>query len=120
MFLPHPDSSTAFGFHPVTMWRQAAGELLAHVLATYKPLGIVVSGSLVRGVGAGPTSDLDVFVVHAEPWRERDQRRFAGIAAELFVNPPAQIRRYFASEHREGRPCSAHMFATSEVIEPAD
>jgi nucleotidyltransferase-like protein len=94
---------------------RALAELEAHVLATWKPLGVVVSGSIVRGE-AGPTSDLDVCIVHDEPWRVRDQRRFAGVPVELFVNPPAQIRRYFASEHDEGKPSTAHMFATGEVL----
>jgi hypothetical protein len=104
------------------MWRvppydRAVDELLTYVRATYAPLGIVVSGSIVRGE-AGPTSDLDVFVVHQEAWRVRDQQRFAGVPAELFVNPPAQVRRYFEREHAAGRPCTAHMFATGEVIGP--
>jgi len=97
----------------VSDWRIAADELVAYVRATYAPIGIVIAGSLVRGEG-GPTSDLDVFVVHAEPWRLRDQRVFAGVPAELFVNPAAQVRRYFASEHERARPCTAHMFATGE------
>ncbi|HMG54891.1 MAG TPA: nucleotidyltransferase domain-containing protein [Kofleriaceae bacterium] len=98
---------------------QAIELLLAHVRAEYAPRGIVVSGSIVRGE-AGPTSDLDVLVVHDAAWRLRDQRRFAGVPAELFVNPPAQTRRYFASEHEAGRPSTAHMFATGEPIAPVD
>jgi hypothetical protein len=96
---------------------QAVIELEAYVRATWNPLGIVVSGSIVRG-DAGPTSDLDVVVVHDEPWRLREQRRFAGVPAELFVNPPAQTRRYFVNEHAEGRPSTAHMLATGELLGP--
>ncbi len=101
----------------VPPYDRAIAELVAYVRATWSPLGIVVSGSIVRGEG-GPTSDLDVNIVHAAPWRLREQRRFAGVPTELFVNPPAQIRRYFESEHAEGRPCSAHMFATGEILAP--
>jgi hypothetical protein len=106
---------------PAMTWRvppfdRALAELEAYVQATWRPLGIVVSGSIVRGE-AGPTSDLDVFVVHGEPWRVREQRRFAGVPAELFVNPPARIRTYFASEHAEGEPSTAHMFATGEALD---
>jgi predicted nucleotidyltransferase len=93
----------------------AVDELVAYVRATYAPLGIIVAGSIVRGE-AGPTSDLDVFSVHDQPWRMREQKRFSGVPAELFLNPAAQVRRYFASEHAEGRPCTAHMFATGEVV----
>src|SRR6185436_12318635 len=76
-----------------------------------------VAGSIVRGE-AGPNSDLDVFVVHEQPWRLREQRRFEGVPAELFVNPVEQVRSYFASEHASGRPHTAHMFSTGEPIEP--
>lgn len=91
----------------------------AHVRATYAPRGIIIAGSIVRGE-AGPTSDFDVFIVHDAAWRVRDQRRFAGVPAELFVSPPAQVRRYFASEHERGRPSTAHMLATGEPIAPVD
>lgn len=58
---------------------RALVELEAYVRATWKPIGILVAGSIVRGE-AGPTSDLDVFVVHEAPWRLREQRRRAGRA----------------------------------------
>ncbi len=94
---------------------RALDELLAYVGSTYQPLGIVVAGSIVRGE-AGSTSDFDVLCVHDKPWRLREQKRFNGVPAELFVNPPGQVRRYFASEHEGGRPCTAHMFTTGEVL----
>lgn len=97
---------------------RAVIELEAYVRATWKPIGIVISGSIVRG-DAGPTSDLDVVIVHDEPWRLREQRRFAGVPAELFVNPPARIRDYFSNEHGDGRPSTAHMLATGEVLGPS-
>ena len=81
--------------------------------------GIVVSGSVVRGEG-GPTSDLDIEVIHRGLWRQRLQRRFNRVPCEIFVNPPASIRRYFESEHKDGRPCTAHMLATGEVLAGAD
>jgi hypothetical protein len=80
---------------------------------------MIVSGSIVRGE-AGPTSDLDIVVVHREPWRVRDQKRFNGVPAELFVNPPDRIRSYFANEHRDGRPCTAHMLVTGEIVDGDD
>jgi hypothetical protein len=101
-------------------WRRppydrAADAVVEYVRATYAPLGIVLAGSIVRGE-AGPTSDFDVFVVHDQPWRLREQKRFADVPAEIFVNPAAQVRRYFEREHGDGRPCTAHMFATGDVI----
>ena len=98
---------------------RAVVEAEAHIRATYRPLGIVVAGSIVRGE-AGPTSDLDICVVHAEPWRQRAQHRFAGVPTEIFVGPPGQVRRYFASEHADGHPSTANMYATGEVLPGAD
>ncbi|HEX5059851.1 MAG TPA: nucleotidyltransferase domain-containing protein [Kofleriaceae bacterium] len=101
----------------VPPYDRALDELVTYVRATYQPLGIVVAGSIVRGE-AGPTSDFDVFIVHDASWRLREQRVFAGVPAELFVNPAARVRRYFENEHARGRPCTAHMFATGEALEP--
>jgi hypothetical protein len=103
----------------VPPYDRAIERLLDYVRSTYAPRGIVLSGSIVRGE-AGPRSDLDVLVIHDEPWRLREQRVFEGVPAELFVNPPAQTRRYFASEHERGRPSTAHMFATGEPVPPVD
>ena len=99
--------------------QDAISELERYVRETYDPDGIVLTGSLVRGEG-GPTSDLDVVVVHRCPWRLREQRRFAGVPSELFVNPPQAIRRYFASEHAAARPCMAHMLVTGRVLGRAE
>lgn len=84
---------------------------VAHILERFPVLGIIASGSIIRG-NPGPTSDFDLYVIHAQPQRQRLQKRFHGIPAEIFVNPPHTIRGYFADEHSEGRPCTAHMFAT--------
>jgi hypothetical protein len=97
----------------------AVDEIERHVRATYKVHGICVAGSIVRGE-AHPLSDFDIFIVHAEPWRLRDQKFFNGVPTELFVNPPDRIRGYFKSEHGEGRPTTAHMLATGELLAGAD
>ena len=57
-----------------------------------------------------------LYVIHAQPQRQRLQRRFHGVPAEIFVNPPHTIRGYFENEHRDGRPCTAHMFVTGFPI----
>jgi hypothetical protein len=100
----------------VPPYDRALDEVVAHVHATYAPIGILVAGSIVRGEG-GPTSDLDVCVVHEAAWRLREQRRCARVPVAIFVNPAAQGGRYFASEHADGKPGSAHMWSTGEVIE---
>lgn len=88
---------------------------VAYAFRRYAPIGVLAAGTIVRG-NPGPTSDLDVFVIHRAPYRQRVQRRFAGVTAEVFVNPPAAIERTFASERARGRPSAAHMFATGSTV----
>jgi hypothetical protein len=77
--------------------------------------GVVATGTVVRGTPHA-TSDLDLYVVHGAPFRQRVQRRFAGVPAEIFVNPPGAVRRYFRDEFRDARPVTAHMLATGRVV----
>ncbi len=86
-----------------------------YVLAQFEVDGIIASGSILRG-NPDPASDLDIYVVHARPQRQRIQRFFHGVPTELFVNPPQSIRRYFAAEQRDGGPSTAHMLATGFVV----
>lgn len=92
-------------------YQEALHTAVAHILERFPVLGIIASGSIIRG-NPGPTSDFDLYVIHAQPQRQRLQRRFHGVPAEIFINPPHTIRNYFASEHAEGRPCTAHMLVT--------
>lgn len=94
---------------------QALQTAVDYILARFSVLGIIVSGSIIRG-NPGPTSDFDIYVIHARPQRQRLQRLFHRVPAEIFVNPPHTIRSYFESEHKEGRPCTAHMFVTGFPI----
>jgi hypothetical protein len=82
-------------------------------LARYAVWGIVAAGTIVGG-RPDPSSDLDLVVIHAEPTRQRVQRRFHGVPTEIFVNSPAAIRRYFADEVT--RPSTAHMLAAGVVV----
>jgi len=97
--------------------RAALEAAVVAILERWRPVGILASGSIIRG-NPGPESDLDIFVLHREPARQRVQRRFEGVPAELFVNPPEQIRRYFQQERRDGqgRPSTIHMFATGVAV----
>lgn len=85
------------------------------ILEEFAVLGIVVSGSIVRG-NPHPGSDFDIMVLHAADQRQRLQRFFQGIPTEIFVNPPQSIRSYFADERKDGKPSTAHMWATGFVI----
>jgi Nucleotidyltransferase domain len=96
-------------------YHEALQAAVEYILARFPVLGIIASGSIIRG-NPGPTSDFDICVIHDQPQRQRLQRRFHGVPAEIFVNPPHTIRGYFANEHGEGRPSTAHMFATGFPI----
>jgi predicted nucleotidyltransferase len=86
-----------------------------YALAQTSPLGVIATGTIVRGQPHA-TSDIDLYVVHAEPYRRRVQRFFEGVAAEIFINPPHTVRAYFAEEHASGRRITAHMLATGFVV----
>jgi hypothetical protein len=85
------------------------------VLAEFQPVGIIAAGSVQRGEGDA-RSDIDLFVIHSEPFKQRLQRRFAGVPAEIFVNPPESVREYFAAHNERARPSTAHMVATGFVV----
>jgi hypothetical protein len=96
-------------------YQTALDEAVSFIVQRYEPIGILATGTIVRG-NPGPNSDLDLFVLWHRPERQRVQRFFHGIPAEIFVNPPERITGYIASDQREGRPVTAHMFATGFVV----
>jgi predicted nucleotidyltransferase len=81
------------------------------IFERFEPQAIVAAGSVMRGAG-DRTSDLDIFVVHDAPYKQRLQRWFEGVPAEIFVNPLPAIREYFAAENQSGRLITAHILAT--------
>lgn len=84
-----------------------------------QPLGVVASGSIVRGT-PGPASDLDVVVLHAGQGRRRIQRWFNGTPVELFFNSGQWLRHCMREEAAQGRPVMAHMLATGTIILDTD
>jgi predicted nucleotidyltransferase len=88
---------------------------VSFVLSTFTPVGIIASGTILRGT-PDATSDIDLWVVHLEPMRQRLQKFFNAVPVEIFVNPPWTIHSYFAEEQSSARPISAHMIATGHVI----
>lgn len=93
----------------------ALRDIVAFVQERVDPVGIVACGSVIRGTPS-PNSDLDIYVIHEAAWRQRIQRRFGSVPAEIFVNPPSAIRGYFETERRAGRPITAHMLSTGFVV----
>jgi hypothetical protein len=84
------------------------------------PDAVVVGGSIVEAGRGGPPpdpgSDFDIYVLHDPAWRQRIQRRCAGVPCEFFINPALQVRRYFAEEALLGRPVSAQIFSSGSIV----
>jgi predicted nucleotidyltransferase len=97
----------------------ALREAVGHIFARWEPVAIVASGTIIRGT-PGPTSDLDLWVLHARPERQRVQRFFNGVPAEIFVNPLERVAGYFESDRRAGRAVTAHLLASGSVVYQAD
>lgn len=98
-----------------TRYSKALRELVSFIIQSYDVHGIIVSGSIIRG-NPNAGSDFDTCVIHAKPERQRIQKYFHGVPAEIFLNPPAAIRSYFRDEQKSGRPSTAHMLSTGFVI----
>jgi hypothetical protein len=95
-------------------YAEALREALVLIRDRFDPVAIVASGTIIRGTPS-PSSDLDIVVIHEQPWRQRVQCFFQGVPAELFVNPAYQVRKAFAAEAREARPVLAHMLSTGTI-----
>ncbi len=91
----------------------ALREAVALILDRYAVWGVIAAGTPLTGT-PDRASDLDIYVIHAQPQRQRVQRWCNGVPVEIFVNPPQSIRRYFADER--DRPSTAHMLARGVVI----
>src|SRR5262252_3559240 len=96
-------------------YADALRQAVAFVLVETDPVGIVATGTVIRGE-AHPASDIDLYVLHDAPYRRRVQRFFAGVPTEIFINPAQAVRSYFRDEHRTGRRITAHMLATGFVV----
>jgi hypothetical protein len=96
-------------------YRQTLEESGRFILKRFDAMGIIAAGTIIRGA-PDRSSDLDIFVIHSKRERQRIQRFFNGVRAEIFVNPPHCVERYFAEESGDGRPCTAHMLATGFVV----
>jgi hypothetical protein len=98
----------------------ALKQAVAFVLESFDSvLGLIVCGSVSRGI-FDASSDVDLYVVHAANVRQRIQKSFNGVPAEIFVNPPARIEQYFAEDVRSRRLITTHMIGTGIVIWQGD
>lgn len=95
---------------------QALREAVAFIVDLVPDVSAILAcGSILRG-DSGPSSDLDMYVLRREARRQRMQKWFNGVPAEIFINPPHQVHKYFESEKREWRNVTAHMVATGYVV----
>ena len=94
---------------------EALVQAVDYIRDRFTPIGIIAAGTVVRGV-PDDSSDLDLVVIHTSPYRQRLQRRFCGVPAEIFVQPPVEVRRTMDREYESGRPVLAHMIATGRVL----
>jgi len=97
-------------------YTEALREAVSFILTHFEDvLGIITSGTILRGEAA-PSSDLDIYVVRQKLQRQRLQRFFNGVPAEIFVNPVPKILQYFDEERKQGRPLTAHMMVTGHTV----
>jgi len=96
-------------------YAQALHAAVEFILGHFAVSGIIAAGTIIRGQ-PDPTSDLDLYVIHRGSFRQRIQRFFHDIPAEIFVNPPPAVVGYFEEEHAGRRPLTAHMLATGFVV----
>src|SRR5689334_128618 len=80
----------------------ALRDAVSYAFEVAEPIAIIATGTIIRGT-AQASSDLDVYVIHAAPFRRRVQRFFRGVPAEIFINPPHAVRLYFREEHSGAR-----------------
>ena len=94
---------------------RALHEAVRYIVRRYRPTAIIAAGSIIRGT-PHPSSDLDMWVIHRKPFRQRVQKRFSDVPAEIFVNTPATVLEHMAEERKERRPVAAHMMAKGHVV----
>jgi hypothetical protein len=94
---------------------EALRKALAFVFEIVEPIGVVATGSIIRG-NPNPASDLDIVILHGEPWRRRIQRFFNDTPTELFFNPEEWLSHDIRQEAAHGRPVMAHMLATGVIL----
>ncbi|TCZ79321.1 hypothetical protein E0485_05505 [Paenibacillus albiflavus] len=98
-------------------WEDAVNEFLVNWKSRDEVIGAMVCGSYVTGL---PTdrSDIDLHIILSDEvnWRERGNRYVDRFLIEYFVNPPRQIRRYFAKDFDDHSTMSMVQFITGRVV----
>lgn len=93
----------------------ALREAVRYIQRRFQPTAIIAAGTIIRGT-PNRNSDLDLWVIHRQPFRQRVQKWFGGVPAEIFVNTPAAVLDHLVDERKERRPVAAHMMAGGHVV----
>ncbi len=88
--------------------------VLAEIETETEPVGILLTGSVVHG-NAAASSDLDVAILHDQPWRQRVQRVVDGVPVECFINSQTWWLHTLESEAASGRSPAAHFLARGVI-----
>lgn len=102
-------------------WERAVDRFLIPWKKTKDVTGALIAGSYVTGK-PNPRSDLDLYIVTkaGTRWRERGNKRVDGFLIEYFVNPPEQIRKYFADNHASHSAMSLTPYTTGRILFDCD
>jgi len=95
--------------------RVALDKALIWINENFNPISIVVGGSIIRKKFE-KGSDLDIYVIHNENFRQRFFKYFNDVPCDIFINNKAHIKKYFAEEHNKNRPTTANLLDTGEII----
>ncbi|MDQ3019385.1 MAG: nucleotidyltransferase domain-containing protein [Bacteroidota bacterium] len=95
--------------------KRALDKALIWIRDNFKPIVIIVTGSIVRE-NPNFNSDLDIYVIHEDNFRQRIQKYFNSIPCEIFVNNIKHINKYLEEEYEDNRPITAHMISTGKVL----
>lgn len=95
--------------------QQALEQAVAWIYKNSEPVGILVSGSIIRG-NPNPSSDLDFAILHDQPWRQRRQRWFNRIPTEMFFNTEPWLTYETLTNTFDGRAIMAHMLSTGIIL----
>lgn len=96
-------------------YKLALDQAVEWINKNFTPISIVVGGSIIRN-NYDNQSDLDIYVIHNENYRQRLLKYFNNIPCDIFINNKKHIENYFIEEHNKNRPTTANLLATGNVI----
>ena len=100
----------------IEKYKIAEEQAIDYIFKNYpKTIAIIVSGSIVREE-YDKNSDLDIYVIHTDPYRQRITKIFNDVPCDLFINTLKHTYKYFKLEHKKNRPVTADIISTGRVV----